>query len=366
MSAIIFALVLFGLTGCMPEEYDFTPEEEAAFLEKAESVISDYLENQYSGAEVMEIHSETRVSDGNVHSLTPFAGGQFNWRKQTYNFVVNTETEAIYTSVYLEEITRRLQEVLLQGFGINAQEVVTDNYSIYYLQGSSTRLASNDVFENIFPEGQTVEELLQNILQNANEYSFSMRVQYKGEMLPSEIMEQESPFPTLSFLSIYHIAEEHALCREEYSFSILPSLSEEILWLNFRKDTASYTRNHVLEQDGFQVVYNACERTKEEGVITQYTITDEDIALTVTKEYIALDCAKDNYVMYLSVADQKTVKKYLYAYSTTFREIQKGMWYAYEDRYVYANSVYVEVPHEFTNRHPEENIIYTKSASKKQ
>lgn len=46
-------------------------------------------------------------------------------------------------------------------------------------------------------------------------------------------------------------------------------------------------------------------------------------------------------------------------------EIEEGMWFAYEDRYVYADNIYVKVPHKFYDYDSVGNIIYTKSASKK-
>lgn len=123
-----------------------------------------------------------------------------------------------------------------------------------------------------------------------------------------------------------------------------------------------------MEQDGFCLLYNAYERIMEEDVVTEYVITEEDITFTVTEEYIALDCAKDNYVMYLSAADKKIAEKYCYAFDRGALkkvEIEKGMWYAYEDRYVYADNIYVKVPHKFYDYYAVENIIYTKAASKK-
>lgn len=54
----------------------------------------------------------------------------------------------------------------------------------------------------------------------------------------------------------------------------------------------------------------------------------------------------------------------LFSYPSGGKElkISKGMWYAYEDRYVYSNSIYVKTLHKFYDYLSMENIIYTKSA----
>lgn len=122
-----------------------------------------------------------------------------------------------------------------------------------------------------------------------------------------------------------------------------------------------------MEQDGFYLVYNAYERSREEDVVTEHTITAEDITFAVTDEYIALDCTEDNYFMYLSAADKEKARKYCYAFDRGSHikvEIEKGMWYAYEDRYVYADNIYVKTPHKFYDYYSVENIIYTREASK--
>ena len=51
-----------------------------------------------------------------------------------------------------------------------------------------------------------------------------------------------------------------------------------------------------MEREGFYAVYNAYERSVEDDVVTKSVITEKDIDFTVTEEYIALDCTKDNYV----------------------------------------------------------------------
>lgn len=373
LSVVILSLTLL-LAGCLPD--NFTPEEERAFLEAASDVVSNFLEKQYRGAKIIHIQPETDVApDGSGYELTEFASGQFSWRRQTYNFLVNTETKQVYTSIYLEEIVEELKEAILQDLGINASEAAVDDFTIIYLPiKDRTRDSYVDLaFRNVFPQKDSAEELLQEILQDTEEYAVSIDIQYKGEELPVGITDQDAPFSALSFVRFYHIGDEHGLCREGregHSYSIMPSLSEEILWLKYLQGSPgnySYTRNQVIEQDGFYVVYNAYERTMEEGVVTESVIRSEDITFTVTEEYIALDCAKDNYVMYLSAADKRKAKKYCYAFdqgATRKVEIEKGMWYAYEDRYVYADSIYLKVPHKFCDYYSVENIIYTRAAKK--
>ena len=372
LSAVILFFVLL-LAACLPD--NFTAEEEHAFLEAASDVVSDFLEEQYRGAKITHIQPETDVApDGSGYELTEFASGQFSWKRQTYNFLVNTETEQVYTSVYLAEIVEELKEVLLQDFDINVSEAAVDDFTIIYLpiKGGAGGSYVDLAFRNVLPRKDSAEELLQEILQDTEEYRVSIDIQYKGEELPSGIIEQEPPFPALSFVRFYHIDDKHRLCREGregHSYSIIPSLSAEILWLKYQQGSPgnySYTRNQVMEQDGFYVVYNAYERTMEEDVVTESVIRLEDITFTVTEEYIALDCAKDNYVMYLSAADKRKAKKYCYAFdqgATRKVETEKGMWYVYEDRYVYSDSIYLKVPHKFCDYYSVENIIYTKSAS---
>ena len=365
LAAVIMISVLLLLTGCIPNNY--TAEEEAAFLKEAGAVISDYLEVCYEGAEVTEIQPKTSVDEGG-YILTSFADGQFVWQNQAYDFLVDVETGEIFTSIYLDEIVKRLHEEILQGFGIEVQEDIVWDYSIRYLQGSKL-ISDSTSYYNVFPEGETADELIQKVLQNPEEYRFSMRIQYKGQELPQEIMDQESPIPTLSNVTFYHVAEEYSLYEGKYEFSVLPSLSEEIL--EFSQDASTYIRNQVLERDGLLLVYNAYERTRKDGVITERVITEEDISLTVTEESIALECDKDNYSMYLFAADKKTAEKYLYTLDHWIRksgefENGKGMWYAFEDRYVFSDSIYVETPHKFNKIYFEQNTIYTKRAVKEQ
>lgn len=373
LSAVILSLVLL-LGGCIPD--NFSPEEERAFLEVASGVVSNFLETQYSGAKIEHIQPETDVApDGSGYELTEFASGQFFWQGRTYNFLVNTETEQVYTSVYLLEIMERLKEALLQGFDISASEAAVDNLTIIYLpiKDSASGSYVDPAFRNVFSQKDSAEELLEEILQDTGEYRVSIEIQYKGEELPSEITEQDAPFPALASVVFYRIGEEHGLCqagREGFSYSIMPSLSEEILRVKYLQRSPSdyrYVRNQVMEQDGFYLLYNAYERTLNEDVVTEYVITEEDITFTVTEEYINLNCAKDNYVMYLSAADKEKAEKYCYAFdrgATKKVELAEGMWYAYEDRYVYADSIYVMVPHSFFDYYSVGNIIYTKSASK--
>lgn len=373
LSAVILSLVLL-LTGCLPD--NFTPEERRVFLKTAREVVSDFLEKQYRGAKIDNIQPEKDVStDSYGYELTEFASGQFSWKGRTYNFLVNTETEQVYTSVYLEEAAEGLKDALLQNLCIDASEADVDDITITYLpvKGYTRGSYVESVFENVVPRKDSAEELLQEILQDTEEYVVSMSIQYKGEGLPPEIMEQNALFPALSFVRFYHIAEEHELCQageEEFRFSIIPSLSEEILWVRYQQGSPSrysYTRNEVMEQDGFYVVYNAYEKTMEKDMISESVITEEDIAFTVTEEYIALDCTRDYYIMYLSAADKKKAKKYCYSFDQgggPKAEITKGMWYAYEDRYVYSDNIYVKTPHRFCDDFSVENIIYTKSASK--
>ncbi|MCH5270531.1 MAG: hypothetical protein J1E83_07235 [Lachnospiraceae bacterium] len=372
---VILSLILL-LSGCIPD--NFSPEEERAFLEIARGVVSNFLDNEYSGAKIEHIQVETDVApDGSGYELTEFASGQFSWQGQTYSFLVNTETEAVYTSVYLPEITEGLKEALLQGFAIDASEADVDDLKIYYLpinDRSTGRDLDIRAVRNVFPLRASAEELLREILQDTEDYTVFIEIQYKGEDFPSGITEQDAPFPALLSATFYHIGEEHGLCqagREGFSYSIMPSLSEEILRIKYSQSSPSdysYIRNQVLEQDGFCLLYNAYERTMEEDVVTEYVITEEDITFTVTEEYIAIDCTQDNYVMYLSATDKKEAEKYCYAFDRGAHkkvEIEEGMWFAYEDRYVYADNIYVKAPHKFYDYDSVGNIIYTKSASKK-
>lgn len=364
LAGAVLILILCILTGCIPN--NFTKEEKLAFLEEAKAAASDYLEDRYSGAVIKEIQPETIVKEGG-YELTEFASGQFEWQKQNYDFLVNTETGEVYTSVRLKEIEEKLREEVLRALDVSWQEEALYSCSIYYLSGSSVP-ELKEAFRNVFPENQSAEELVRKILQDTEEYKFSLEIQYKGAELPQGIMEMEAPFPTLSDISLYHIAEEHALYEGEYGYSVLPSLSEEVLQIIYWKDTADYTRNQVLEQAGFRVVYNAYVKTINQETVTEAVIAEEDIILTVTDESIDLDCTKADYCMYLSTTDKRIAKKYLYAFTGNAMnkgEIEEGMWYPFEDSYIYADNIYVETPHEFEPRNRVQNTIYTKSASKR-
>lgn len=364
-SAVILSLTLL-LTGCIPD--NFTSEEKLAFLEIASDIVSDYLEKQYSGAKIDNIQPETDVAfDGSGYELTEFASGQFSWQGQTYNFLVNTESSQVYTSVYLKEIVEELKEVLLQDLCIDASETAIVDASIIYLPIKGDGGYIDSAFQNVFPHKDSAEELLQEILQDTEEYDVTMYIQYKGEELPQEITELNSPFSALSFAILYRVAEENELCRQMYSILYLPSLSEEILQINYSQgapEDYSYTRNQVMEQDGFCVVYNTCERTREEGIVTESTIMEEDITLIVTEDYIALDCTKDNYVMYLFTNEKENAEKYLHTFDQGVNyqaEMKECIWDIYEDRYFYSGTW--GVPYEFCAYYSVENIIYTKSAS---
>lgn len=369
-SVVILSLVLL-LGGCTPN--NFTRAEKCSFLNTARGVASDLLEKQYSGAKIDDIQPET-AHDGSGFVLTEFAGGSFSWQGKTYSFLVNTEAELVYTSVYLAEIKEGLKDAVLKGLGIDASEAVVDNFNITYLP-IKDGVEDEGIFvdsSNVLPWRDSAEELLREILQDAGEYNISIDIQYKGKELPSGITQQDAPFPALSHVGFYHIGEEHGLClrdSEGFSPALIPSLSEEILGLNYRKGSPgnySYTGNRVMERDGFYLVYNAYERSMEDDVVTKSVITEKDIDFTVTEEYIALDCAKDHYVMYLFAADKEKAEKYCFFFYPSGGkklEIRKGMWYAYEDRYVYSDNTYIKTPHKFYDYFSMENIIYTKSAS---
>lgn len=375
--AVILSLSLL-LGGCIPNL--FSREEERAFLKVARNVVSDFLKNEYSGAKITNIRAETaQATDRFGLVLTEFASGQFSWKRQTYDFLVNTETKQVYTSVYLAEVAEGLKNELLQGFDIDASEAAVEDLTIYYAPYLS----------NVFPQKDSAEELLREILQDTEEYRVYIEIQYKGKDLPSGITERAAPFSALTSVKFYHIGEEHRLCQagrevqrnsrnyqadkasqEVRRSHLMSSLSEEVLRIGYRQGLPSiydYVRNQVMQQDGFYLLYNAYERILEEDVITEYVITEEDITFTVTEDYIAVDCAKDNYVMYLSAANKKAAEKYCYAFAPApfGGEIWKGMWYAYEDRYVYSHIDHYKVPHEFYALNSVTHIIYTKSASKK-
>ena len=366
LSALVLSLVLL-LTGCLPN--NFTREEKAAFLKTAREVVSDFLKEQYRGAKIKNIQPETDVAaDGSGYELTEFASGQFSMKGQTYDFLVNTESGQVYTSVYLEEITETLKETLLQDLGIDASEAAIVSYDFIYLPIKEISGYIDMTFRNVFPQKDSAEELLQEILQDTGEYRVAISIQYKGEELPREITEKDSPFPALTLAKFYRVAKEYELYRQQYSTLYLPNISGEILQIYYsqgRPEDYSYVKNQVMEQGEFHVVYNTYERTREEGIVTESTITEEDITLTVTEEYISLDCKKDNYAMYLFTTDKNNAKKYLYTFDqdANYRAVMKECrWYAYGDKYFYAGT-FTNTPYEFNARYPEESIIYTKSAS---
>lgn len=360
--AVIMSLVLL-LTGCMIQGY--TDEEEAAFLAEAEKVVSDYLAKNYSGAEVTNIQSQTTVTDDNaMYVLTSFASGEFSWQGETYSFVVSTRTGEVFTSILKDEIVGRLLDDLLQAFHIDAQETQVHRCSIYLL---GSNLEEKIAVQNVFPDGETADELYEKIINDTGEYSFSsITLLYKGEDLSPEISKEDCPFPALSSVDIYHIADEYGFVKYNYKFLFeLPCFSSEILQLDFSAGTSEYTRNQVWERDGFQIIYNAYERTEKQGAVTESVITDEDISLTVTEGYIALDCTKKNFAIYLSAADEEMVKEYLYHYNGGSK-IYQGVWYAYEDRYFFDGDDFgdLRTPNRFTGSHPINNIIYTDSEIK--
>lgn len=360
LSAAVLILSLFVFTGCIPNNY--TREEEKAFLKEAKTVALDYLGDAYSGAAVKAIEAETTVGD-NGYELTEFASGQFVWQKQQYDFVVNTETGEVYTSVLLSEIKERLLDELMQELGIVSREASMVSYGIHYLRGcekANVYLSSN-LFTNVFPEGESADELFDRILGDEEEYMVSVTLQYKGEDIPREIIEGNAPFPTLSHVRIYRVAEEHGLYEGEYNYGTLPSLSAEVLYRSYADDAAEYTENRVLEREGFLVVYNAYEMKREQDKVETAVIDVEDIILTVTDDYIDLDCTKDHFVMYLFTTDEEMTKKYLYAYYYILHgdELQTVTWYPYEDVYVYAGTIYSQTPYDFTSRYSEANRIYS-------
>ena len=365
LSAVILSLVLI-LTGCIPDNFSW--KEKMAFLEVAGDMVLDYLDEHYSGAKIDDIQPETDVApDGSGYELTEFASGQFSWQGQTYDFCVNTESGQVYTSIYLEEISEELKEALLRSLSIDASETAIVRSDITYLPVKNSEGYIAEAFRNVFPHRNSAEELLQEILQDTEEYRVILYIQYKGGELPREITEQDAPFPALSAARFYRVAGENELCRNEYSILYLPILSEEILWINYSQsppENYSYIRNQVMEQDGFYVVYNAYERTMEDSIVTESTVAEEDITLTVTEDYIALDCINDNYVMYLFTMEKKNAEKYLYTFDKDVNhraEMKECRWKAYEDRYIYSGTL--GVLHEFSAGYSVENIIYTKAAS---
>ncbi|MCM1119253.1 MAG: hypothetical protein NC543_07835 [bacterium] len=359
ITALLLFLLLCTLTGCIPN--NFTREEKKAFLREAREVASDSLSDWYSWSEIRKIEPETEVEeDGYV--LTEFASGQFVWKWQTYDFAVNVETGEVYTSVLLDELRERLKEEVLRGMGVNGEEASVESCELYCLMTDDGE--AGRWFQNVVPQEASVEELVEKILQDTDRYQFSIWLQYKGEDLPLEMMEMEAPFPTLNTVGIYHVADEHALYEGEYGYSTLPSLSKEILILEFYSDTANYIGYQTLEQDGLRLVYKAYERTREQDAVTESVINREDITLTVTDEYIRVDCAKEDYSIYLSTADPKIARKYRYVNLSnrviTEKETDRGKWYSFEDGYVFSESVYIEAPYEIHPFYMKGNIIYSR------
>lgn len=363
VSVMISVLCLLVLTGCIPNGY--TRKEKNAFLKDAKQMASAYLESTYSGAKVKYIDAVISI-DNMEYVLTEFASGQFDWQGQPYNFVIDTETGEVYTSVHFEEIKERLSEEVLLDLGIVSREAAVLNCRVRYLQGGSPGIGQINWgwvdTANVFPEGKTVEELLLKILTDERAYSFYIDIQYKGEEIPQEIMEEESLIPTLTDIDIYHIAEKHGLYEGERGYFYLPCISEEIMKRNYEDDTAEYTRNQVLERNGFQVVYNAYEKTREQDIVTEAVIGEEDIELTVRDDYIALSCTKEHFTMYLITRDRNTVQEYLYSFDYTISEKKpgKGKWNSYEDFYIYSDAVYIEIPYAFNSYKKEKNVIFSK------
>lgn len=187
-----------------------------------------------------------------------------------------------------------------------------------------------------------------------------MDIQYKGRDIPQEIMEEDAPFPTLERITIYHIAKEHELYKEGYFPNNLIVLSKEILGRNYREESAEYTRNRIMESNGLRMVYNAYERTREQDTITENRISEKDISMTVTEEYIIPDCTKEHFAMYFMTADKKITEEYLY----TFNDIidrntpREGVWIPYGDIYIYCSDL--EIPRRFVmRREGRKNIIFS-------
>ena len=318
---------------------------------------SEYLTDTYKGSVIKEIEPVTTVVDAE-YALTEYAKGRFVWQKQTYDFVVNTQTGEIYTSVYVNEIKERLEDVLAEKLGIASREASVPDISIYYLDACDNTDFRID-FENVLPEGETAEELFEKISEDSEAYTFSVTLEYKGDEIPQEIMEDSAPFPSMSWVGIYHIAEEYGFYEGEYCHLALPILSEEILRRSYSRDTYKYTRNQVMEREGFRVVYNAYEKVKDQEAVTEMWIGEEDIMLSITDEYIKLDCMKEHFSMYLFATDKESAERYCYCYGILNEEsLRKAVWYPYEDYYVYAGG-FRNLPYEFCSGSREMNTIFT-------
>ena len=367
---VIVIVSLFSFTGCIPNDY--TRAEENALVREAEKIASDYLESAYDGAVIEEINAETSV-ENSARVLTEFARGRFSWQGESYAFVVSVKTGEVYTSVCLSEVREGLKEALIQELGIDSREVEVIYNEIYYWKGFREKIAERSTFFCVFPEGETAEDLLQEVLTDTEAYFFSMEIQYKGEDIPQEIIKGDAPFPTLDEISIYHIAEEHELYEGMRARDNLPVLSKEILQCNYAKDSVEYTRNQVLERDGLRVVYDAYEWKREQDRVTETVIDEEDISLTITEESIVLDCTKEHFCMYLSTTDREIAEKYLHTINvsvTNQETLRNGIWYPYGDIYIYSD-IYIytyidtdiesRTTHKFSDYQRGANIIYSEN-----
>lgn len=330
-------------------------------MREAKRISSEYLTDTYKGSVIKDIEPITTVADAE-YALTEYAEGRFVWQKQSYDFVVNTRTGEIYTSVHVNEIKERLEDVLAERLGIASRQTSALDISIYYLDTCDKTGFRKD-FRNVLPEGETAEELFEKISEDPEAYTFSVTLEYKGDEIPQEIMEGGAPFPSMSRVGIYHIAEEYGLYEGEHWYMDLPILSEEILWRGYSGDTYEYTGNQVMEREGFRVVYNAYEKIKDEEAVTEMWVGEEDIMLSITDEYIMLDCTKEHFSMYLFATDKESAERYRYCYDILNEgSLRKGVWYPYEEYYVYAGYL-ADVPYEFNSGNREMNTIFTSELS---
>ncbi len=367
LAAVIVIASLCIFTGCIPNDY--TKEAENALVREAEKIASDYLESAYDGAVIEEINAETTV-ENSANVLTEFARGRFSWQGQSYAFVVSVKTGEVYTSVCLSEVQEGLKEALIQELGIDSREVEVIYNEIYYWKGFRGKIAERSTFFCVFPEGETAEDLLQEVLTDTEAYYFFITIQYKGGDIPQEIIKGDAPFPTLREISIYHVAEEHELYEGVGARENLPVLSKEILQCNYGKDSVEYTRNQVIERDGLRVVYDAYEWKREQDSITEAVIDEEDISLSITEESIVLDCTKEHFCMYLSTTNREIAEKYLHTINVSAANketLRNGIWYPYGDIYIYSdintNNIEYRTTHKFNDRHRTENIIYSENGT---
>lgn len=360
--ALISMLCLVVFTGCIPNGY--TRKEKNTFLKEARKMAAAYLESTYSGAKVKSIDINTAV-ENMEYVLTEFATGQFSWQGESYRFVVDTGTGEVYTSVQLENVKELLCEMLLMDFGIDSHEAAVVNCNIRYLQGDGPgegQLNWGWVEErNVFPEGKTAGELVLEILTDERAYSLDIDIQYKGGEIPQEILEEEPFVLTLEDIGIYHVAEDYELYEGERGYAFLPCLSEEFIQCSYKDDTAEYVRNQVLERDNLRVVYNAYERTRSHETISEKTIDERNIDLTVRDDYIALSCTKEHFRMYLLTTDRKIAQNYLYAfdYAVSQKKPRKGEWHAQGDYYIYSGPKDSETPYAFNSLKEEKNVIFS-------